>query len=169
MKATIEIHKSYGLTQQIFRDVISSAEYNPEVGETLLSLDRTSYEPVLVSGGFKELALRAQTDLGIDHAFCACEYFFDESGEITGQNLLPCDFEGKIDFIKLMLREYRLPPDAWIFVGDGKNDVPIAKRAPVSVAYAAHPALKDVSTYSIDRFGELAPIFQESLVTSSTY
>ena len=80
MKTTIKIHKSFGLTQQLFSDVISSTEYNPGVEETLLSLDRASYEPVLVSGGFRELALRAQTDLGIDHAFCAWEYFFDQEG-----------------------------------------------------------------------------------------
>ena len=69
-------------------------------------------------------------------------------------------FEGKIDFIKLMLRELRCGENDWIFVGDDKNDVPIAKAAPVSVAYRAVPELKAVATYSIEDFAQLQPILR---------
>jgi phosphoserine phosphatase len=72
MKDTITIHRKYGLSQQTFQKVIMSAEYNPEVVETVLKIDRSRFEPLLVSGGFRELAARAQRDLGILHAFAAC-------------------------------------------------------------------------------------------------
>ena len=158
MKDTINIHKRHGLTSALFENVISSAEYNPRVLATVAAIDRSAFEPVLISGGFRELAARAQIDLKINHAFAACEYFFSEDGALEAYNLLPCDFEGKIDFIRLMLREYRLREEDWVFVGDGLNDIPIAKAAPVSVAYAAHPELRNTSTFSIDEFSDLTAI-----------
>ncbi len=160
MKDTISIHKHFALTSEMFQQLIRQTEYNLDVVETLSCVERTEYEPVLISGGFKELAERAQRDLGINHAFSACEYFFDESGHLQGYNLLPCDFEGKIDFINLLLREYDLNDDDWVFVGDGLNDVPIARKAPVSIGYRPHPELRAVVTYSIEEFSDLLSILE---------
>jgi phosphoserine phosphatase len=155
MRDTIVIHQRYGLTEMAFRELIDAAEYNPNVLDALSRIDRASFEPVLVSGGFRELAARAQRDLNIFHAFAACEYFFGQDGLLQTFNLLPCDFNGKIDFILLMLREYGLGKEDWVFIGDGANDVPIAKAAPVSIAYRPHPRLREVATHSIDDFAEL--------------
>ena len=158
VKDTIRIHRQYRLSHEVFNKVISSAEYNPGVVETISKINRSDYEIVLISGGFRELAVRAQKDMKIIHAFAACEYFFGDDGILDGYNLLPCDFEGKIDFIKLMLSEYGLGPKDWIFIGDGANDVPIAKEALVSVGYNAHPSLRKVSTHTINNFSELINI-----------
>jgi phosphoserine phosphatase len=116
----------------------------------------------LISGGFRELSARAQKDFKILHAFSACEYLFGKDGTLESYNLLPCDFEGKIGFINLMLNEYGLDPNDWLFVGDGANDVPIAKIAPTSVGYRAHPALKKAAKYTIQEFHELLNILESS-------
>jgi phosphoserine phosphatase len=158
MEDTIAIHLRYGLTQEIFDQLISAAEYNVSVTDTLSKLDRTRYEPVIVSGGFRELARRAQHDLRIIHAFCACEYIFGDDKKLRSYNLLPCDFEGKIDFIRLMLREYQLADSDWVFVGDGANDVHVAKEAPLSIGYKPHPNLSSVVTECIDNFNDILPI-----------
>lgn len=158
MKDTILIHKKYGLTKSIFNEVIESAQYCHGVEKTLRNLDRNLFEPVLISGGFRELAKRAQQDLDIIHAFAACEYFFGADDLLTSFNLLPCDFNGKIDFIQLMLREYGLGQEDWVFVGDGANDVPIAKVAPLSIGFQAHSHLKEVVTFSIDNFENLTSL-----------
>ena len=158
MKDTIEIHIRHRLSSNLFHELISRAQYNDGVIETLSSIDRSRYELLLVSGGFRELAARAQRDLRIHHAFAACEYFFGRDGQLEGYNLLPCDFEGKLDFIRLMLREYALGSEDWVFIGDGANDVPIAKSAPVSIGYCPHPDLRDAVTYTIEDFRELIPI-----------
>jgi phosphoserine phosphatase len=160
MEDTIAIHLRHGLTRERFHQVISSAEYNDSVITTLSELDRTQYEPLIVTGGFRELACRAQRDLRIMHAFCACEYLFGEDDKLKCYNLLPCDFEGKIDFIRLMLREYKLTDADWVFVGDGKNDVPIATQAPLSIGYRPHPDLKKVVTHSIYEFRDLLSILE---------
>lgn len=162
MKDTISIHVKYGLLRSMFQDLISSAQYNPGVVEALALIDRSKYELILVSGGFRELAAKAQMDLNISHAFAACEYLFGDDGTIGGYNLLPCDFEGKIDFINIMLREYGLSCKDWLFVGDGANDVPIAKHAPVSVGYRPHSKLEAVVTHKIYHFRELAQLLDDS-------
>jgi phosphoserine phosphatase len=158
MKDTILIHQKYGLTGEMFRELIASAQYSPNLAQAISQIDRTQFEPVLISGGFRELAARAQGDFGIIHAFAACEYFFGNDDRLRSFNLLPCDFRGKIDFIKLMLREYELGDNDWIFIGDGVNDVPIAQAAPVSVGYRSHPRLREVVTHVIEDFADLNPI-----------
>lgn len=158
MEDTIEIHRKYGLMEGSFKGLISAAEYNSGVVATLNNIDRTKYEIVLVSGGFRELAARAQKDCFIKHAFAACEYFFGSDGYLTAYNLLPCDFAGKIDFIYLLLKEHGLTKDDWIFVGDGINDIPIAKQASVSIGYRPHRDLEDVVTHSITEFEALPNI-----------
>lgn len=155
MRETIEIHRKHGLTEAIFKTVLKQAEYSDGINAFFSQLDREYYEVILVSGGFRDLAIRAQVDFDIHHTFTACEYFFNSRGRLSGYNLLPCDFLGKNDFIKLMLREYRLGPKDWLFVGDGYNDVPVASAAPYSVAFKAHPALREVSSIQIDSFEEL--------------
>jgi phosphoserine phosphatase len=163
MEHTIAIHVRYGLTQEIFDKLIASAEYNESVISTLSQLDRTRYVPVIVTGGFRELARRAQHDLGIVHVLCACEYIFGDDKKLRSYNLLPCDFEGKIDFIRLMLREYKLTDSDWIFVGDGANDVHIAEQAPLSIGFKPHVNLKGVVTNTIDNFKDILPILDRGV------
>lgn len=161
MSDTIKIHQSCGLTQIMFRRIINSAKYNKRVRKTVNAIDRTRYEIVLVSGGFKELAARAQLDFGIKHSFSACEYLFDSTGRLSAFNLLPCDFDGKIHFIKLILQAYGLAENEFIFVGDGLNDIPLAKRAKLSIAYNANHALNIVSDFQIDEFDQLLKILKQ--------
>lgn len=162
MKDTILIHQKYGLTRTIFQELIDSAKYCPNIDRVLGNIDRSCFEPVLISGGFRELAIRAQRDFGIIHAFAACEYFFGSDDRLITFNLLPCDFRGKIDFIKLMLREYGLGEDEWIFIGDGVNDVHIARAASVSIGYRPHPQLRKVVTHVIEDFADLPAVIYES-------
>ena len=162
MKDTIRIHRKYGLTRHVFEEIIATAEYNDGVSKTLASIDRDMFEPVLVTGGFAELAFRVNRDFGFTHTFAACSYLFSPEDRLAAFNLLPCDFEGKIDFIKLMLREHKLGKEDWIFVGDGMNDAPIAKEAPLSIGFRPHPKLEKVADYSIKRFEDMLPIIYGS-------
>ena len=158
MRDTISIHVKHGLSKTIFEKIITSAKYNGGVLKTLSRIDRDQYEIVLVSGGFRELALRVQRDLKILHAFAACEYSFSKNGKLENYNLLPCDFAGKLVFVRLMLREYKLRPTDWVFVGDGPNDRQIARAAPISIGYRPHPSLRKIVTCAINDFTELIPI-----------
>lgn len=159
MKDTIRIHREYGLTRDQFEAIISAAEYNNGVYETFKQIDRGIYVPIMVTGGFRELTARAQLDHRIEHCFAACEYLFGDNEDLVGWNLLPCDFAGKKDFIDLTLRDYGLSESDWLFVCDGRNDIPVAEVAPISVGYRPHAELAAEVDYVIHEFSELLQIF----------
>ena len=151
MEETIKIHQKYGLDKKFFDKVMDMVDYYPGVKETLKELKEKGYRTALISGGFKAQADRAQVDLKIDHAFTACEYMWDKEGNLIHWNLLPCDFEGKRDFMKLIIKEHGLKPEECAFVGDGKNDVPLAKAVGISIAFNGVPELQKACTHSINQ------------------
>jgi len=151
MEDTIRIHKKYGLKKDFFEKVMNLATYHEGVRETFKILNKKGYKTALISGGFKAQADKLQKDLKISHSFTACEYFWGNKKELVHWNLLPCDYEGKVDFVKLIIREYGLLPEECAFVGDGKNDVFIAKEVGLSIAFNGAKELQQVSTHSINQ------------------
>lgn len=150
MRATVAIHKRHGLTKEIFDRVISNVQLTPGVFESINHVHRWGTRTVLITGGFKELAVRVQIKLKVDHAFAACEYFFrEEDGLIDHFNLLPADELGKVDFMNLMCREYGVSLQQCAFIGDGKNDVELAKLVGYSVAFNAQQELECVASHVV--------------------
>lgn len=150
--------RRHGLTRAQFEALVAETPYNPGVQETLEELHGRGIRTAIVSGGFIAQARRAQTDLRIHHAYAATDLFWDSAGELIHWNIFPSDFEGKVDFVRLMMREYRLEVDGCAFVGDGANDVPIASAVGTSVAYNGHPALREAAQHSIGDFAQLLTI-----------
>ncbi|MEK6852493.1 MAG: HAD-IB family phosphatase [Nanoarchaeota archaeon] len=151
MEDTIRVHQKYGLTRDFFERVMNSIMYHGGTKETFQELKKRSYRTALISGGFKAQADRAQVDLRIDHAFAACEYFWDKNGKLLHWNLLPCDYEGKLDFMQLIMKEHGLKKEQCAFVGDGKNDIHLAKAVGLSIAFNADLELQKVCTYVINQ------------------
>ena len=165
VKATIEIHRKYGLKKDVFEALIQSAEYNEGVEEFFNELDRREYVPVLISGGFQNLIRRAQNELDIEYGFGACEYHFDDYGYLISHSLQPSDFEGKVHFLDTLIKTLKINKMTdWVFVGDGKNDVSIAKKAPLAFGINAHDDLKAVpGLIEINTFMEIIPYLDNSL------
>ena len=163
VEATCVMHKELGLTKQAFEHQLSCAEYTPGVVDFFDKLNRNQFIPVIISGGFQELVRRAQSELKIPHGHGACEYFFNrEDGLLNSYSLVPCDFDGKYKYVKVLLERYKLDADLdWAFVGDGKNDCAIAEKAPISFAFNGHPQLKRVATFCIDDRDGAAASFNE--------
>lgn len=163
VKATIDMHKRYSLKKDVFDELVNSAEYNTGVEEFFMNLNRNEWIPVLISGGFQNLIRRAENELDIEYGFGACEYFFDEHGYLVSHNIQPCDFDGKIKFLDAMLAEFKMNKRTdWVFVGDGKNDVPIARTAPKAFGITPHENLRAIDGLTeISSFMELLPYLDE--------
>ena len=151
MEEAIHIHKMYGVNKALFDSVMTAIEYHPGVEEVFEKLRGRGMRTALVSGGFKAQADRALVDLKIDHGFAACEYFWDENGELLHWNLLPCDYEGKLDFMQLIINEHSLTVDECAFVGDGRNDIHIAQAVGLSIAFNGALELQAVASHSINQ------------------
>jgi phosphoserine phosphatase len=152
MRKTIELHDKFGLTQQVFLEVVNSIAFVPNVEPAVRRLHARRAITAVVTGGFKALADRVQRRLRIHHSFAACEYFFHaQTGLIDHFNLLPADEVGKVDFMKLTCREYGVDPAECAFVGDGMNDVHLAQAVGFSIAFNAQPELCDVATETVSQ------------------
>ena len=150
--------RRHGLTQRLFDALVAETPYNSGVEETLQQIHGRGIRTAIVSGGFIAQARRAQIDLRIHHAYAATDLFWDSHGKLLHWNIYPSDFEGKVDFVRLLMREYGLGPEECAFIGDGANDVPIAASIGTSVAYNGHPALQEVAAHSISDFTDLLSI-----------
>jgi phosphoserine phosphatase len=152
MQDTIRIHQRYGLTRKLFEEVIASVEEMPGTRGAVKTFRERRAVTAIISGAFKALADRAQQSLKVDHALAGCDYFFDpETGLLDHWNLLPSDYEGKVDFMRLIMKEYQARKEECAFIGDGQNDIPMAKEVGLSIAFNAQPELKQVCTYVIDQ------------------
>jgi len=149
MLETVSIHKKHGLTESILNKIVSQAEFHNGAEELFHFLKKNKVITVLISGGFKALADKAQRKLKIDHAFSACEYFFDEKGKLEFFNLLPSDNEGKTNFMLQVVREHGVSQSDCVFIGDGKNDVFLAQKVGFSIAFNAQSELEEVASFSI--------------------
>ena len=152
MRDTIRIHQKHGLTQNVFDEVVDSVKFTTGVQEAVAEFRQHAAITVIISGGFKALADRAQRELKADHALSACEYFFDDqTGKIHHFNLLPSDEEGKVDFMKLIAKEHGIDLEDCVFVGDGKNDVGPACAVGFSIAFNAQQELRRFASKAIDQ------------------
>lgn len=149
MRDTIRIHKKHALTRDVFDKVINSVEFMPGIEDAFCELRHAGVVTAVISGGMKALGDRAQRFLGIDHVMCGCEYFFGDDGLIEHFNLLPSDDKGKIRFMELIAEEHGADPESCAFVGDGMNDVPLAKAVGFSIAFNAQRELQEACTTSI--------------------
>ena len=158
VKASIDIHKRFGLTKSGFEGVVNAAQYHEGCLEFFSRLNRKEYIPVLISGGIKQFSSRACADLGIleENSYAACSYFFSH-GQIDSDLSLvnTSNFFGKQEIVKIALRKHGLGEGDWFFFGDGPNDVSVAKEAPISVGISPLPELQKVVTHSYKDFSEL--------------
>lgn len=164
---TVEIHQKFGLTREIFAAVVKGADLMPNALQALEAIRSWGTVTVLISGGFKALADVVQRKLKIRHSFVACEYFFsEETGLLEHANLLPADEVGKVDFMRLLCREYGVNPEDCAFVGDGMNDVHLAQAVGYSIAFNAQDALRRVCSDAVvqeighEDFMEVARLLQ---------
>jgi phosphoserine phosphatase len=152
---SLRIHQKHGMNRELFDRIQEGIPYSPEVIETIATVHSREIKTAIVSGGFLAQARRAQQELAITHAYAAADLFWDREGKLAHWNILPSDYEGKVDFVRLLMREYKLGMEECAFVGDGKNDAHIARQVGISFAYRAHPALKAAATHTIEDFSEI--------------
>jgi len=152
---SVVILQRHGLSQELFERTLAGIQYNPTVRDTFEVLHDQGIKTAIVTGGFCEQARRAQQDLRITHAYAAVELFWSGDGSIAHWNMFPSDYEGKVDYVRLIMREYGFNCQDCGFVGDGKNDALVAREVGTSFAYQAHPELRLASSHAIEEFSQI--------------
>jgi phosphoserine phosphatase len=151
MEDTIRIHAKYGLTREVFAGILDSIAYMDGAKDVFSALHAGGVRTALVTGGFKYQADRAARELGIKHVFAGCEYYWSDQGKLVHWNLLPADYDGKVDFMRLLASDYHFDESELAFVGDGDNDVALARQVGTSIAFHGSPKLSESCTYAVGR------------------
>lgn len=159
VKESIAIHKKYGLTKEKFEQIIENAPYVDGVQKFFKLLNRKEYIPIFISGGIQNLSEKACRDLGVDDddSYAACKYYFNSKNEIdkTLTFLNTSNFYGKQEIVSIALKKHGLTELDWLFIGDGINDVSVAKYAPISIGIDPINQLKAEVDYYFNSFEHL--------------
>lgn len=131
-----KVLKKYGLTKDLFVSVINSRPLMEGAKETLQKLKEYGHKTATITGSFKALAMRAKNVLDLDYVIAHCELIFNDKGKLEDWKLIPCDFEGKVVYLRRLLRKLDIKPTQTIYIGNGINDLAIFKEV-LSIAFNA--------------------------------
>jgi len=125
----------YRLTRDKFMKIINERPLMKGAKETLSELKKRGYRTALITGSFKALAERAQKLFGLDYIVAHCELIFDNNGILKKWQLIPCDFEGKIEYLEKLANQLNLDLSDCAYIGDEINDIPIFGKVGLSIAF----------------------------------
>ncbi|WP_197052973.1 HAD family hydrolase [Tepidicaulis marinus] len=135
MDQTVRMLLRYGLNKNDIETLVSNIEIVCGAQRFAQRIHSQGGVLAIVTGALKAIAEPVQIALGAQHLFAGCELYFDQRGEVVHWNLLPSDWYGKVDFMYLLAREYQADLSEVVFIGDGVNDVELAKQAGLSIGF----------------------------------
>ena len=115
-------------------------------------MKKKGYKTAVITGSFKALAERIKELLDLDYIIAHCDLIFDENGNLKEWQLIPCDFEGKVEYFNKQAKELNLNPSECAYIGDEVNDIPIFGKSGLSIAFNCQKEeVKKVAQIVIDK------------------
>jgi phosphoserine phosphatase len=136
------------LNRPIFERVLSGFSFRPGTDDLFAFATEAGLVPVLVSGGFSELADIVIARYGVRHSHCSIRFVWDREDNIAGWAINPTDYKDKARQVQLLCETYNCALSDCAFVGDSSNDVPVASMVGFSVAIGDDPHLIRVCHYA---------------------
>jgi phosphoserine phosphatase len=138
-----------GKPAEPYFELINEARYVKGAGEAINQLKLHGYTIAIISGGPKDLALRAQRELGIDQIYT--NELVVEEGIITGKFFWPIAHDRKAVMMRKLAEDNGLHLGEVIVVGDSAGDVKMMRLAGLGIAFCTHSEeLKKVATAVVE-------------------
>ena len=138
-----------GLSAEVIDDVAGAVRLSPGAQALVRTLLREGHAVAAVSGGFRQVLAPLASSLELTR--WAANGLEVEDGRLTGRVGGPVvDRAAKAEIVAQWARDLEIAPEDVLVVGDGANDVDMARAAGLSVAYRAKPALQDVADTQIN-------------------
>lgn len=158
MRGEIDFEKSLrervatlaGLPESVVARVRSRIRLTDGARELIDGVHRAHGRIGAVSGGFDEVLEPLARDLGLD-AWCANRLEIVDgrlTGEVLGEVI---DAAAKARTLREWAIRFGVPPQQWVAVGDGANDILMMGEARLSVAFVAKPRVRNEADIVIDR------------------
>ena len=148
-----------GLPDSVFEKVFNSIHLSPNAQEFVSILQENGILVGLVSGGFTPIVERLAKSLGITY-FSANQLEVKEgflTGKLVGAIISP---EVKQATLEQWRKEFKLPKERTVAIGDGANDLLMLKSAGLGIAFCAKEVLKKEIPNHVDKrdFLEVLPL-----------
>jgi len=148
-----------GLPVSVFEKVFNSIHLTPNAQEFVSILQQNGILVGLVSGGFTPIVETLAKSLGIAY-FSANQLEVKEgflTGKLVGAIISP---EVKQATLEKWRKEFKLPKERTVAIGDGANDLLMLKSAGLGIAFCAKEVLKKEIPNHVDKrdFLELLPL-----------
>ena len=148
-----------GLPDSVFEKVFNSIHLSPNAQEFVSILQKNGILVGLVSGGFTPIVERLAKSLGITY-FSANQLEVKEgflTGKLVGAIISP---EVKQATLEKWRKEFKLPKERTVAIGDGANDLLMLKSAGLGIAFCAKEVLKKEIPNHVDKrdFLEVLPL-----------
>ena len=148
-----------GLPDSVFEKVFNSIHLSPNAQEFVSILQKNVILVGLVSGGFSPIVERLAKSLGITY-FSANQLEVKDgllTGKLVGHIISP---EVKQATLEQWRKEFKLPKERTVAIGDGANDLLMLKSAGLGIAFCAKEVLKKEIPNHVDKrdFLEVLPL-----------
>ena len=148
-----------GLPVSVFEKVFNSIHLSPNAQKFVSILQKNAILVGLVSGGFSPIVERLAKSLGITY-FSANQLEVKDgflTGELVGAIISP---EVKQATLEKWRKEFKLPKERTVAIGDGANDLLMLKSAGLGIAFCAKEVLKKEIPNHVDKrdFLEVLPL-----------
>ena len=148
-----------GLPDSVFEKVFNSIHLSPNAQEFVSILQKNGILVGLVSGGFSPIVERLAKSLGITY-FSANQLEVKDgllTGKLVGHIISP---EVKQATMEKWRKEFKLPKERTVAIGDGANDLLMLKSAGLGIAFCAKEVLKKEIPHHVDKrdFLEVLPL-----------
>lgn len=134
----------------------------PGAVETITTLRKLGMRLVVISGTLDILIDTLLPDHPFDEVY-ANRIMFDESGSINGWESTPFDMDGKAVILRQISERDGIPLDRCAFIGDGTNDLWIARLAGMSVAFSPKCEKLEAEADTIIDSGDLRDVLPHIL------
>ena len=148
-----------GLPVSVFDKVFNTIHLTPNAQKFISILQKNDILVGLVSGGFTPIVERLAKFLGIAY-FSANQLEVKEgflTGKLVGAIISP---EVKQATLEKWRKEFKLPKERTVAIGDGANDLLMLKSAGLGIAFCAKEVLKKEIPHHVDKrdFLEVLPL-----------
>lgn len=148
-----------GLPISVFDKVFNTIHLTPNAQKFISILQKNDILVGLVSGGFSPIVARLAKSLDIAY-FSANQLEVKEgflTGKLVGAIISP---EVKQATLEQWRKEFKLPKERTVAIGDGANDLLMLKSAGLGIAFCAKEVLKKEIPHHVDKrdFLEVLPL-----------
>jgi phosphoserine phosphatase len=147
LKARVALLK--GLDVHVLESVYRSIELMPGAEALFDVLQANNIKTAILSGGFVFFAERFADRLGADAYHCNDLQVID--GQLTGRTQGPIvDAQAKADHLVALAKQWGIPMEQTVSVGDGANDLKAMATAGLGIAFCAKPAVQQQADVAVN-------------------